>query len=1814
MIDLTKCATQELRADSAFVLYRAHCADEGRTLLALVPRQPTIGNLQKLENEFALAADLDPAFAVIPIHLVPHRESMMLVLEDPGGEPLTRILGSPIELGDRLRMAVGLADAVGRLHRRGLLHLDIKPENFLIAEGGHTRLTGFGNAVRRAHQGLANDVIVGTLPYIAPEQTGRMGWPIDSRSDLYALGITLYELFTGALPFSASAPEEWIHCHAVRTPVAPIERVPDLPAQISAIILKLLSKKPGDRYQSAEGLAADLEECLAQWTALQSIRDFVLGRYDAVTAIQSPGALYGRTAENAVLRAAFDNVAKNGQRVVVLISGPSGIGKSSLITKFQADLAAEHALIAAGKFDIQMQGVPYAALTQAFGSLLRQTLTYDEAEVVAWREILTEAVGADTWLITELIPASDLILGRQQPLADLTPQDRLNRVRIVFRRLVGAFARLGRPLILFIDDLQWLDVATLDLIVDLVSRRDVSNLMFIGAYRANEIGPSHPLMAQLEAIRAANVPVEEIALEPLPSGEIARLIAETLKSTRPRVRPLADLVYAKTGGNPFFATQFIKALNEEGLLAYDPQASQWRWDIAQVRTRGITNNVADLLAARLNQLSESARHALQELASIGSAAELESIAIASGRPARELVASMRPALQAGLITRKGSAYAFAHDRVQEAAYEFGPIKNKPGLHLRIGLALAGQAGQGGTNEKVYIVANQLNRGLAAVTRETERETIIAINLCAGRRARTAAAYHAAIAYLKVAQDLLGEQAHPGCGQTAFEIALLMAECELLVGHMGVAEAQLLLLSKNCPSIEVSGEVTRLRANLYMMLGQPKCGVQVCLEFLRQVGIDWRAHPTDREVDEEGARLRKLAEELSDDQLLALPRMKSPDHRATMEVLADFVTPALLTDLNLSNIVIFAAARLTLQHGIYEGSCYPLVCVFSVLNVRYADVGLGLRLAQFGVALADRWPRSKMSGRTYMAFGQFVTPWVLPIRSGQPYIRRSLEVAQANGDWTWASYCHHALLSLRLFSGDSLRDVCKDAEEGLAFAEASGFELLVAHMTAQKDFALILEGRDKESGFEVPAGPIPLEGRSLQNVCFHRLVRIQLNVLAGHYDAALALADDALFRSVRAYAESTEYRFYTALAHAAAHDTSPPDRREAHIGNLRRYHQQFVILCETNPANFADRSALLAAELARIEGRELEAEKLYEEAIRLARTSGFVQVEALAAECAARFYEARGIRTVVVSYLVNARDCYLRWGAHAKARHLERSNPHLPAELVRTVSASADVPLHQLDINALFRASRALSEEIELNRLIRILMQIVVEHAAAERGILFLMVDESPQAVAEARLAAEGIDVTVHETGALEVEFSQSVLNYVVRTRTSLNSNGSANNLLSADPYLRQRRNASLHCLPIVTQTKLVGVLYLESNVSVGAFTPQRAAVLDFLAAQAAISLENARLYADLRRSETFLADGQSISHTGSWSWDAYTGRLLWSDEHYRIFGLAPEAGRAPSAARAFRVIHPEDRVEFGRAVQSSVENCVGFTCEYRVVRSNGTRHLHTVGRPVTDASGKLTSYIGTTIDMSEYKRTQEALQAAQSDLARASRLATIGELSSLIAHEVRQPLSAIVSQAGACRAWLSYDPPDVAKAVAAAARIAGDAHRASSVMESIRQMTRRTAPTWASVDVNDTIMETVALLGGEIQRDHAILKVDLAPGSHLVHGDRVQLQQVVMNLMMNGIEALAAVKDRPRHLWLSTETDMSERISVAVTDVGVGLPAGGIERLFEAFFTTKPGGLGVGLAICRSIIEAHSGVLKASPNDPCGSVFRFTLPLLRVHH
>jgi PAS domain S-box-containing protein len=1959
MTEPSEYVLEPLREGADFTLYRGQQRGDAKPVLArtLTEQQSSPEGLRRLDHEYSLAAELDPEWAAKPLALTRHEGRTILILSDPGADPLDRVLerspGQPLDLTHFLRVAIGLAKAVGQVHRQGLIHKDIKPANVLVDDAGSVWLTGFGIASQLPagrQAPVAPEVIAGTLAYMAPEQTGRMNRSIDTRSDLYSLGVTLYQMLTGRLPFAATDPLEWIHCHIAHQPIAPTDRAA-VPEPLSSLTMKLLAKNAEDRYQTAFGVEADLRRCLAEWELNGHIDPFQLGAHDLHDRLLIPEKLYGREREVETLLAAFERVRAQGTPELVLVSGYSGVGKSSVVNELHKVLVAPRGLFASGKFDQFKRDIPYATLAQAFQALVRQILVKSEAEVSQWRRTLTEAVGPNGEIIVNLIPEVEFIIGKQPPIPDLSPQDAQNRFKIVFRRFLGVFARPEHPLALFLDDLQWLDAATLELLESLTTDPEVRHLLLVGAYRDNEIGPSHPLKRTLETIRKANASVQEIMLTPLSLDDVNRLIADALHCEVGRALPLAQLVHEKTGGNPFFAIQFFTALAEEGLLAFDTVTRAWQWVMDRIGAKSYTYNVVDLMVGKLKRLSGTTQTALKELACLGNVVEFPTLVLVSGKTEEEIHTALWEATRTGLILRLEGSYRFLHDRVQEAAYALIPAGERAAAHLRIGRVLASRTSPDEIEENIFEIVNQLDRGATLIDVFEERERVADLNLIAGKRAKSSMAYAAALNYLAAGRKLLAEDSWQRHYELTFALEYHTAECELLTADLGAVEERLTMLSQCARNILDTASVACLCMTLYTTLDRSDRGVEVCLDYQRRRGVHWSPHPTDEEVRQEYEQIWRQLGNRSVEELVDLPLVDDPEIRATLNVLTEVVTPALFTDKNLLSLAICRMVNLSLEHGNSDGSCFAYVWFGMILGPHFGDYQAGFRFGKLGYDLVEKRGLHRYQARAYMSFGNLVMPWTRHIKTGRPLVRRAFDAANKTGDLTFAAYCCNNLNTNLLAAGDPLGEVQREAENGLDFARKAQFGLVIDIITAQLGLIRTLRGQMTEFGsfnqkqFDEAQFEHQLQSdpRLALPECWYWIRKLQARVYANDYAAALDAASRAekLLWTSPSFFEVAEYHFYGGLVQAALYDAASTGERPSHMDALTSHQQQLEAWAKGCPENFTNRAALLAAEIARIEGRDSDAMRFYEQAIQTSRENGFVQNEALANEMAARFYAMRGFETISHAYLRNARNCYDRWGALGKVKQLEALYPHLRQEQIPTSAvATIGTSVQQLDVETVVKASQALSSEIVLSKLIDKLMRIVVEHAGAERGLLILHRDGKSQIEADAVISRGSIDVTVLQTDITAHDLPKSVLQYVIRTRERVVlDDASIANLYSEDEYMRAKPRRSILCLPIVKQTKLIGALYLENNLTARAFTSERIIVLELLASQAAISLENANLYSGLERSEAYLAQGQSISHTGSFGWNTVSGEIFWSEESYNIFehdrsakptiewvldrihpddlefvrqsndhaisektgfdiqhrlqmpdgrakyirtlaralepsqgslefvgtvmdittakqsemklreseaylaeaqrlsrtgswawspatgenrywsdecfrllGFDPADGMPPREEFVQR-IHPDDRPVVAENLETAVRERGEYEVNYRLIHPSGEiRNIHAVGHPVLNPSGDLVEVVGTAIDVTERKQAEEErerLRQAQADLAHANRVTTMGELTASVAHEVNQPIAASLTNARTCLRWLAGDTPNVEEAREAAMRIVQDQTRAAEIISRIRLLFKKATPLRESLDINEVIREMNIHLRGETTRHLILLRMELAPDLPQVMGDRVQLQQVMMNLIMNGIDAMADVEG-VRELIIHSQRTDDGHIMVSVSDTGVGLPLELGTQIFNAFFTTKPHGTGMGLRISRSIVEAHGGRLWAGENTPRGASFCFTLPTI----
>ena len=1344
-------------------------------------------------------------------------------------------------------------------------------------------------------------------------------------------------------------------------------------------------------------------------------------------------------------------------------------------------------------------------------------------------------------------------------------------------------------------------------------------------------------MRKLGAIRQAGAIVHEIVLAPLRGEDLAQLIADFLHCEPERAGSLAQLVHEKTAGNPFFAIQFITALAEEALIAFDHGDARWSWDLTRIQAKGYTDNVADLMVGKLNRLPMETQKALQEFACLGNSAEVAALTAVHGTSEEELHSDLWEAVRLEFIVRLEDSYRFIHDRVQEAAYSLIPESLRAESHLRIGRLLAAHTPPERLEEAIFAIVNQLNRGSHLIRSAEEREWVAGLNLIAGRRAKVSTAYVSALSYLAAGRALLREESWGSNYELIFSIEILIAESELLTANIGSAENRLSMLSQRARGEHHIAIVTRLRLTLYQTMDRSDRAVEVCLAYLRHSGTDWSSHPTSDQARREYDRIWTQLGDRQIEDLVDLPLMTNPDVLDALDVLAEVVTPAKFCDENLLSLVICRMVNLSLEHGNSDGSCFAYVWFAIVAGPVFGNYKDGFRFGRLGYELVENRGLTRYQARTYMSFGNIVMPWAKHARTGRDLIRRAFDIANRMGDLTFMAYCRDELISNFLTVGDPLAEVLSEAESALEFVQKARFGLIIDIIIGQVGFIRTLRGLTSKFGCFNDEGfdELQFEHHLTTNPVlalpefWYRIRKTQARFFAGDYSSAVHAslrAQQVLWTSPSQF-ESAEFRFYGALSHAAAWDSASLDQKKQHFEALTAHHRQLEVWAENCPENFENRAALVGAEIARVEHRELDAEYLYEQAIRSAHANGFVHNEALASELAARFYAARGFDMIADAYLGKARYWYLRWGAAGKVRQLDELYPQLREESVPGPTSTIGTSVEHLDLATVIKVSQAVSGEIVLEKLVDTLMRTAIEHAGAERGLLILPRGVEQWIEAEATTSGETIIIHLKEASVAEAVVPESIIHYVVRTQESvILDDASAQHPFSADAYIRQQHARSILCLPLIKQAKLIGLLYLENNLTPNVFTPTRIAVLKLLASQAAVSLENTRLYRDLEEREARIGrlfdanivgificnlEGEIIEaneaflHMVQYSReDLISGRVHWTD-------LTPAEWR--------------DRTERAVAEVKATGTVQPYEKEY--LRKDGSRVPVMVGSTIFEGSGN--EGVAFVLDLSEQKRAEEALQKAQTELAHVARVTTLGELTASIAHEVNQPLAAVVTNANASLRWLGGDLPNLTEAREAIRRIIRDGNRAGEIIGRIRALAKKAPPKKDWFDLNETIGEVIAMAHSEVQRNRVLLQTKLANDLPLILGDRIQLQQVILNLLMNAIEAMSGVGDGPRELWVSSEeateipgeskeeryedgalTDAEwTHVLITVRDSGPGLDPQRLNRLFDAFYTTKPQGLGMGLTISRSIIEAHGGRLWAKVNPPRGAAFQFTLPI-----
>jgi PAS domain S-box-containing protein len=1611
---------EKLREDADGTLFRGRRTGDDREVLFLtsVEEHPTAEWLARLEREHALRNDLELPWATRPLALARPEGRWVLLLEDPGGRPLDVSPSRRLPVAESLRVALGVAICLSRVHAKGLVHRDIKPAHLLTDPStGAVALTGFGVACRSTRERQEpgpTEALAGTLAYMAPEQTGRMNRPVDARSDLYSLGVVLYQTLTGRLPFTAADPSELLHSHLARQAVPPAEVDPAIPVVLSHVVMKLLAKPPEARYQTALGVEADLRKCLDEWETEGRIAAFPLAEEDVPDRPPPLEKLYGREAELGTLRAAWERVASGGAPELVLVSGLAGVGKSSLVNVLRRDVAKAGGLFAAGKFDEQKKHIPYASLAQAFQNLIRQLLVEPEEEVARWQRVLEAAVQSNGRVLTDILPDLELLLGPQPEVSELAPLEAKNRFLMTFSQFVDAIATPEHPLVLFLDDLQWQDSATLELLMQLVSQPGRRSLLLLGAYRDNEVDAAHPLTKALDSLRAARVSVEDIVLGPLAVETLVALLSEMLQSPPERVEPLARLVWEKTEGNPFFTLEFVTALHEERLLWFAPDSGGWTYDLESIRTKGYTDNVVDLVAGRIHRLSADCQRTLQSLACLGIRAETELLLLVLRNTAPRAVARdvrvpdeglhapLREAERAGLLSTQGDSHTFVHDRVREAAYTSMAPPERSGEHVRLGrLLLAGRTVDE-VGDQVFELVNQFNRGLDLVLDAGERGLVRRLNLRAGRKARAAVAYAAAREYLAQASALLPVDPWTTDYAEAFATALELAECEYLVGRFEEADSRFRDVAEKAGTDLDRAKVLRLRVRLYDSWGRYGDGLKTGIEALRLLGfaIPDAAEDIRKAVEAEQAEIPALLDGRRIADLALAEEASDPRVRASLDLIAETTGTAFLVKPELYPLLIFRGLTLSLKHGNTASSCLAYTAYGVLLAGFYRDIPSALAFSEMSLALNAHFRDASKKGALLFFHGGFISLWARPLPVCKAILEQGIEASLQAGTPIYALYASALAIWFDVEAAESIAVARSNCKKYRALADRIHNDVHSLMFRMCDQFFLCMEGLTfsppsfEDGVFQEDASLEAFRKGGLETgLIYHHVLKLIAAFTFGKFAEGLEHADQAWeLQGTRppTMLHNATHVFFHALTLTALSREVSPGRQVEFAKKLSELLAQLAFWADQCPETFLSRHALVAAEISRLEGRDLEVSmKAYAQAIASARKNGFIFVESLACELAARFFLDRGFERIAYAHLRDARAGFLRWGAHEKVAQLDRVYPGIEKPAAPGATATFGASLGQLDLAKVVKASQAVSVEIEPSKLVETLMGLVMDHAGADRGLLLLPDGDGFRVEAEAALGRQGLAIRQPRMPLAPGQLADGVFRYVLRTRERvILEDASSQGLFTEDEYVKLQKAKSILGLPLLKQTRLLGVLYLENSLAPGVFTPSRITALEVLASQAAISLENARLFADLEQEKSRLQAVIQQVPAGLIIAEAPSGRFLVKNDRvdrmlrgfYYPSGSVEDYGKFAGFHPDGRRVAPEEW-PLARSVRTG-ETVTEEEIEMRW--ADGAQvWLSLSSRPIRDSAGTITSGIVIFQDVTERKRREEALRASEERFSKA---------------------------------------------------------------------------------------------------------------------------------------------------------------------------------------------------------------------------------------
>lgn len=1494
MVELSGYEIQELLYESAnSQVYRAVMLDEAKPVILKLLKQdyPTPSELTHYRQEYEIIRDFSFDGVIRAYSLEAYQKSVVIVLEDFGAVSLRDFTHKrSLTIAQFLELAIAITRALAQIHTANVIHKDINPSNIVFNhQTNQVKIIDFGISTRinQLSPSLKHpNILEGTLLYISPEQTGRMNRFVDYRTDIYSLGVTFYELLTQQLPFYSDDSLELIHYHLAKQPPHPQEINPGIPEMVSNIILKLLRKNPEDRYQSALGIQCDLEYCLEEWKDQRKIKSISLGREDYITWLSIPQKLYGRQQELATLLAAFDRIstfdivsstpmadqAKSPYSPeMILVTGYSGIGKSALVREIYRPITEKRGHFITGKFNQLQRTIPYSAIASAFSDLAKQLLTESQDSLQQWKTKLLAALGNSGQVIVDVIPDIELIIGPQPPVPALGPAETQNRFKLIFQKFVRSLSDPVHPLVIFLDDLQWADAGSLQLIQLMLADREVRSLLLVGAYRSNEVNGAHPLVMALEELKSMEVPLTFIILQPLAVDHLNQLLVDSLHTDSQNTFALAQLIHRKTDGNPFFASEFLKTLAVENLLRFNIEQRVWSWDVAQIQAQNITDNVVDLMMGKLQKLSLQTQRVLCLAACVGASFNLATLSIISQQPQEAIFEALFPAVQGGLILTTSEPdeqlliqnYRFLHDRVQQAAYTLIPEQQKQQLHLQIGQLLRDNMQLDKGDENLFIIVDHLNIGRSYLTTIDEQLDLAQLNLKVARRAKKSTAYQAANSYLSVGLACLTNSAWENQYNLTLALHQEQAEVEYLIGNFEFSKQILNVILSHARSVVEKAEAY----NLLVVQSTVKTDYAGALEYGRKaltlLGIEFPSDQFEQAFNQQYQQFKERLGNRPFSTLLHEPDIEQAEKQLAVKVLSNMGSAAYRYKQIIWQVVVVVSITLFLEYGNVPESCYGYSNYGTLLGSVLGSYPESYEACLVALQLSEKYQNLTQRSRVCFILSNFVHSWVKPVKLADVINQDGVRSGLESGEFQYVGYSLSYRISNLMFQGTPLEKLTELIKESLTFCQGVknqwaidvllGYQLVFANLSEQTADALSFDQKTlKEAEYLQSCA----DHKSFSALCRYSIAKALVLYLHHQYELAWACLQTALgFQNyILGVISNADLHFYAALILLQLASESSDHQRVDYQQKIAEHYTKLTHWAKSCPENFQHKVWLLDAELGQLQGFPLEyVLDRYDRAITAAATEGFLQDEAISNERAACFWLSQKKPDFALSYLQKAHYSYERWGAKRKAKTLEDQGLHLPGGRLRKpdvalrlngTTTTGRSSSQSLDLSTLMKASQAITSEIVLEKLLARLMDVLLENAGAQLG--YLMLETNGVFCIEATSQIEG-EPTVLSSLSMENCMPVSIINYVIHTRKSVVLHHATEEDFSQDPYIQSNQPQSVLCMPLIHQGKLTGILYLENGLVSGVFTRNRLELLKVLSAQAAISLENARLYATLEQ-------------------------------------------------------------------------------------------------------------------------------------------------------------------------------------------------------------------------------------------------------------------------------------------------------------------------------------------------------------------------------